>query len=287
MKAGTNGRVFHYHADANPFGGVVTVPKAHTFDTQGSSSLSQAGGSASGKMSSFSPSHGIVIGGAYSSVTGQEDSTEQAWVTEITSVVEGLDLCGVVKADRISCTMSISHPFADPPYYPSVDFSDCRYDNLRINGQQVFPDVQPDMYSRTAGEVAGGQCSWMDDIHVLAQVEDQTNKLLQCNGPSWLNSRYDWVKYPNHRRTKGHLVCSLVQGFTGLGQGMKPFGHVLEVDNLGFLFFGELKVDQRSFSIAMLRAEIRPTHTAVDKGGSGLGATMGVAVAHTNGSSSP
>ena len=44
MTAGTNGRVFHYHADASPFGGNITTPLAYTVSTQASSSVSEGGG---------------------------------------------------------------------------------------------------------------------------------------------------------------------------------------------------------------------------------------------------
>lgn len=286
MAGGTNGRVFHYHADANPFGGNITTPLVYTVSTQASSSVSEGGGHVHSSIGSYQAMNAISVQSAESEIYGLPNDGEGVWETHVTSVVRGLKILDVVTADEIICKFTVKHPYDDPPYYPWVDFSECDFKNLRVNGYVITPIMDRQQFSRTENDVRTRPVCWLDDTVLIGKVCNQNAQLLD-GAPSWISKRYSWVPNPIDRQKKGHAVCSLVQELTGSGAGMNAYGHVLEVDNLGCLFFAELIVHQGSFGVTMLRAEISSAATAQAPKRPGLGATMGVAVAHTNAVGSP
>ena len=288
MDAGTNGRVFHYHADASPFGGNITAPLTYTISTQASSSVSEGGGHVHASVGNYEVMSAISVDSAVSEIYGLPNDGEQVWETHVTSIVRGLNILDIVKIDELTCKYMVKHPYDEATYYPSVDFTACCFGNVEVNGIAVKPIVDAQQFSRSAADVAARGGCWLEDSVLIDRVCTQ-NAALCDNAPDWVNVRYGWVPNVAARQKKGHVVCSLVQGFTGLGTGMTAYGHVLEVANLGVLYFGELIVYQGSFGVTMLRAEISPTAsaTAPGRGGKGLGATVGVAVAHSNATGSP
>lgn len=290
-------RVFHYHADASPFGGTLTVDANPVLiPTAGATSLSQAGGQADSPVHSSSVA-GISVKRACSTITGGLQGSE--WVTEVSSEVYGLDILGVVTADSLICKLKVSHPSTSSPSYPSICFEGCAFNGLKVNGKDIVPTCDLNQYARSGQCLLDAECCWTDDIEMLSAASSQIDKLVQSGGPSSLSDRYGWVKKANQRRAKGHVICSLVTGFSQKGD-CNAFGHVLEVPNFGFLFFGELIVTHGSFGVTMLRAEIlqQPSQPApeppapsqpappppINKTPSG---TVAIATAHTNGSSSP
>ena len=279
-------KAFYYNASATPFGGTLThASQPGPIPTIGSASLSQAGGIVEG-VPSGSSIEGIGVTNACSKITGTEGLS--GWCTELTSSVSGLDILGIVTAKELTCTMKIVHPLTAPPYYPCVSF-DLHCDDLRVNGISVTPDTcQRGQFYRTEAEVAARQCSWLDDVEMMSKVQAQTETTLSAaDCPDWMGVRYGWMKKANCRREKGHDLCSLVTGFNPVN-GIKSYGHVLDLPNLGFLFFGELMVDHTSFGVTLLRAEICPERTRTSrKDKPPIGGTVAVAAGHTKGSSSP
>lgn len=306
MDTGTNGRVFRYHADANPFGGSITAPVVYTISTQASSSVSEGGGHVHASVGSYQVMNAISVASAASEIYGLPNTGAEAWESHVSSCVQKINLLDVVTADEIVCSFTVRHPYDEAVYYPSVDFTQCAYTNLRVNGQLITPKLDTQQFSRTKDQVAANPVCWLDDSDLIGKVCTQ-NQALMNGAPSWLQSRYSWVPITQQRQRKGHAVCSLVQGFAGVGAGVNAYGHVLEVAGFGRLFFGELTVYQGSFGVTMLRAEIDTTATMsapspAPTGGPeqpvpapppppqkspGTLGTVAVAVAHTNASPSP
>lgn len=287
MGAGTNGRVFHYHADANPFGGNITTPLAYTISTQASTSVSEGGGHVHSSIGSYQVMNAISVQSAYSEIYGLPNDKERVWESHVTSVVQGLNILDVVTADEIVCRFTVKHPYDDPPFYPSVDFGQCGFaKNLRVNGSLITPILDLQQFSRTADDVLAREGAWLEDPVLIRDVCTQ-NAALTKKAPAWVVERYSWVRNAADRQRKGHAVCSLVQRFKGLGAGTKAYGHVLEVEKFGRLFFGELIVHQGAFGVTMLRAEIITSAPSQAPKGPGLEGTIGVAVAHTNAVGSP
>ena len=70
-------RVFHYHADANALGGVLTHPYKTVISTAANSSLSNAGGYNSSPTVPFHLDHVLRCKAAYTHTTGGEENNDQ------------------------------------------------------------------------------------------------------------------------------------------------------------------------------------------------------------------
>src|SRR5260370_31006139 len=102
-------RVFYYHADAAPIGGHFTKPDEKLVHSHGSSSLAQAGGHVSARVSSFNLDKLVSFDHAYSEIHGTVTKTG-SWTTHVTSVVEGVNVLDMIKADRVIPVLHVQHP---------------------------------------------------------------------------------------------------------------------------------------------------------------------------------
>src|SRR6266478_9193133 len=129
-------RVFYYHADAAPIGGHFTKPEEKIVHSHGSSSLAQAGGHVTSRVSAFKLDELVSFDHAYSEIHGTV-TKNGSWMTQVTSVVEGLNVLGVVKADRVIAVLSVEHPCNGG--HPKASVAGSEFDNLSIDGVQVNP----------------------------------------------------------------------------------------------------------------------------------------------------
>jgi hypothetical protein len=268
-------RVFYYHGDASPLGGHVTHPIESLVHSQGSVSLSQAGGQASARAERFKLDDIISCEAAYSEVFGTVHKVNGNWTTLVTSVVEGFNILEVVTADRIVSRMAVEHPREG--YHPKVSFVGSQFENLRIGGKPITPNIDLDLLAVAASEtqdvhpvkdsdilgstadlerIGFPDCAWTEHEGFIRKAVDRNSRITSSkDAPEWLKRRFEWVGSAEERKKKGHVLSSLVHEV----QGAKPgscFGHVIHVPDFGNIFLGELSVTQGSFRLTMLRAEM-------------------------------
>ncbi len=137
MDASKN-RVFYFHADAAPIGGHFTKPKEAIIHSHGSSSLAQAGGHVSASVEKYAhPDKLVSFDKAYSEIRGMVSDTG-SWTTEVTSVVEGLNVLDMVKADRVIARLTVEHPSNGGHPKASVagsEITNLTIDNVEINSR--------------------------------------------------------------------------------------------------------------------------------------------------------
>jgi hypothetical protein len=267
-------RVFYYHADASPIGGHFTKPKNVIVHSHGSSSLAQAGGHVSGHHGVFRPTHKLVsFKKAYSEIHGEVTKTG-SWTTEVTSVVEGLNILGVVKADKVISKLTVEHPSDGGHAKASVAGS--RFVNLVIDGVKVNPVLGKNVIPpHEKGKFPDGPIT--DDEDFLARAVTQSEKLVTAkDAPDWLKARYGWVQSKGARKRKGYVQCSLVNKVQVAKRG-RSFGHVIHVPNFGNIFLSELLTSHHVFRLTMIRLEM-----GCDNEG-----TMSIGTSDSNGATSP
>lgn len=275
MNASTE-RVLYYHADASPIGGYLTHPYEAPIQSQASVSLSQAGGHAAARSESFHLDNLVRVGPHYSQVAGSVQKKTGNWTTLVTSVVEDLNVLEVVTADRIVSRIAIEHPRADGEYYPKVVFVGTQFENLRIAGRSVKPEIdlnllsapEPDHSQRSVmeGDILPPEYAprgiefpdrpWNEVGAFVHRAVDQAERIVGNKGaPAWLKRRYEWMLSAEARAKKGYVLSSLVNDVPGAAPG-SSFGHIVHVPGFGNIFLGELIVDQASFGLTMLRIEM-------------------------------
>ena len=267
----SKGRTFYYHADANPLGGSITAPFESVISTQASTSVSQAGGHAHDSVGEFRVGHVVSISRAWSEIYATSHATDGAWVSQVTAVVEDLNVLDIVRVKRMISRLTVRHPHAG--YHPFIEFSGCQYEGVTVSGATLTPTLDLDRFARRfkRGDVL--QESWLHHDGLVGHAVAHSKVVTGAEGaPDWVAPRYGWVAEEKERQDRGHVVCSLVRDIGG-AEPKSSFGHVMQVAGVGNLFFGELTVDQGAFGLTMLRVEM----------GCLADGTLGFATAHSNG----
>src|SRR5260370_2011110 len=207
MDASKN-RVFYYHADASPIGGQFSKPKETIVHSHGSSSVARAGEHVSSSAKIFEHPYTLVyVTQAYSEIHGMVAETG-SWMTVVTSVVEGLNVLDMVKADRVIASLTVEHPSKGGHPKASVigsGFTNLVINDVKINpvlGKNVVPAHKKGMFPDRA---------IIEDENYLARAIRQSQKVTNPKGaPDWILARYGWVQSKTARRRKGYVQCSLL-----------------------------------------------------------------------------
>jgi hypothetical protein len=266
-------RVFYYHADASPFGGHITHPVETIVPSHGSSSLAQAGGHASSSMGPFRLDDIASCEGAHSKIFGTMHKATGSWTTMVTSVIEGLNVLEVVKADRVVSKVAVEHP--RDGYHPKVTFVGSHFDNLRIAGVSINPTLHDNMFASPKNKFPNVPCT--EDKAFIDRAISQSQKMIKAEGsPEWIRTRYGWIGSEKERRKKGYVVCSLVDQ-VGRARPGSSFGHIVHVPGFGNVFLGEVTVSHGQFRLTMIRIEM----------GCPAEGNLSIASAHSNGVTMP
>jgi hypothetical protein len=285
-------RVFHYHADANALGGVLTHPYKTVISTAANSSLSNAGGYNSSATVPYHLDHVLQCKAAYTHTTGGEEGEDENgnWATLTTAVVEGINLLEVVTADKVVAQIGTKHPKIG--HVPSISFVGSQFVNLRINGEIVDPVLdlhpfpappRPKKGSASGKSPAANRLAEIrqfspyhhSDVRKLAKK--QSSKLVgPSHDPDILKRRYGWLASDDEIESRGHLLCSLVTEYRK-GDSKNTYGHVIHVPGFGNVFLAELIFDGKAFHLTMIRAEM----------GCASSGTVSMAAARTNGNPYP
>lgn len=265
-------RIHYFHADASSFGGALDHPVKKIVPSQAAVSLPSTGGFTSTRSGAFNFEEIASCGGAFTHASGGLSLKNGAWTTLVTSAVDKLNILEIVTADRVVAQISIEHPCEG--HHPKITFVGSQFINLRIGGVPVEPVMNLGLLTPDDGYPG---CSWTHHEGFLQRVREQHRRRHEGKKvPAWAVDRYAWVDSPKGIQERGHVVCSLVDSLKGEIPG-KSFGHVVEIEEFGKFFFGEVIVDQGAFQLTMVRAEL----------GCAVHGSLGVASARGNGHTFP
>jgi len=253
-------RVHYYHADATALGGRIKAPFEQLIPVQAPLSLPPVGGYAATRVERFRLEAILSFEAAYTQLAGSVSHKTGGWTTLVTAAVEGLNVLDVITADRLVAQIATEHPLVG--YRPTVTFVGTRFENLRIGGHLVEPVLDLDLCNPQEGDEGARQGSTFDDKSFLAAASEQYRRMSDLPKwvkgkkiPAWVSERYSWDNSEAKRSEKGMVLCSLVNQVNGEFPGT-PFGHVLEIPEIGKVFLGELIVDHNSYRIIMMRLEL-------------------------------
>ena len=245
-------RFHYYHADASAISGYIETPIDEQLPVVAPLSLSPIGGYASSRSESVQFQGFISIDSAYTQVAGSISHKTGGWTTLATSVVEGLNVLDVVTADRMVAQIATEHPRAG--YNPKVSFLGTRFENLRVAGSPIEAAVNLNLCQQASGPDGYPQTSLFDDKNFRSAAEKQARAMTGGgNASAWVGERCAWDNGQLEKRAV--ISCSLVTQVSGKFPGT-PYGHVLEVPEIGKVFLGELLVDHNTFRLIMMRLEL-------------------------------
>ena len=251
-------KVFYFHADANSLGGFIENP-FRVVHSQASVSLPAVGGYASVRGPDFKFEEIISCRSTYTHVAGRPLRTNGPWTARVTAVVEGLEVLGVLSAERIVARVFVEHPEDGGP--PSVSFAGSNYHGLRFLGKDVELSLNSTLLPEhhRGGDVYNEDETFQPEIgwQVLQDVaQRQSSALRDAPGvPGWAIERYGWQNAKEDAGDGGLAICSLVDRVETASPS-QSYGHFLEVPDIGRFFLAEAMLMPQSIQLTMIRAEL-------------------------------
>jgi hypothetical protein len=251
-------KVFYYHADANSLGGYIEEPLEAVIPDVSSISLPAAGGYVTHRSESLNFKEIVSCRSAYTRVAGRSIAEDGPWSTQVTAVVEGLNILEIVTADRIVSQISVEHPREGSG--ASISFAGSRFEGLRIGGSEVCPRLSSRLMG--TGPEADNDSSPILWPALLQAGHGQAREIVRSvtehakrSGYEWVLQRYGWMDEKREQKKDGCVLCSLVDGVEGTVPG-KSIGHFVEIPDFGRIFLGEILAFPHSIQLTMVRAEL-------------------------------
>jgi hypothetical protein len=252
-------RVHYYHADGNALGGTLNHPLGSIISSQAELSLPAAGGFTSKRTGNFNFGEIVRVDHAYTHALGSvSEKPNGGFTTLISSVVEGLNILEVVTCDRIVGQISVEHP-RNGKRHPKVTFIGSQFVNLRIAGKPIIPKINPRLLTPSP-EFPDTAAFYCDKFRQAVRDQHKArggHETLR----QWIHDRYGWVESEEELKERGHLHCSLVDDFEVADSVWGDFpgeryGHCVHIKEIGNFYFGEVIIDQNSWRVIMLQAEL-------------------------------
>ena len=272
-------KVFYYHADANSLGGYIEEPLEAVIPDVSSISLPPVGGYVTHRSKSLNFKEIVSCRSAYTRASGRASAEDGPWSTQVSAVIEGLNILEIVTAERIVSQISIEHPREGTGV--SISFAGSRFEGLRIGGREVCPRLNSRLMG--TGTEADNDSSPILWPALLQAGHGQAREIVQSvsgkakrSGYEWALQRYGWMDEKREQKKDGCVLCSLVDGVEGTVPG-KTVGHFVEIPDFGRIFLGEILAFPHSIQLTMVRAEL----------GCNVHGQVSASSSHINGSTVP
>ncbi len=250
-------KTFYFHADASSLGGFIEKPFQKHLPPQASASLPSVGGHISTRTEAFDFEGVISCRAAHTRVSGRHLEDDGSASILVTSVLEGLNILEIVKAERIVAQVTAEFPAAGG--FPRISFAGTHFDQFVIGHSGAEIALNPGLLGFASGKAARAVLT-QSLFHETGK--QQAAKLVKSvkaeadqNTFRWLTDRYGWMDSDRKTEKDGFSLCSLVDGVGGEIPG-RSFGHVIDIPDFGRLFLGEVLVYPKSVQISMVRAEL-------------------------------
>ena len=248
-------RWFFYHGSALALGGHVSRPYCEVIEPQAAAVLPIVGGHGHARVEDFRYRDLVSFRSATASVSGSPSGPEgrQVFNTLASVTIEGLDVAGVVTADRIVARLVSEHPGDDRdlPILPVGTF----FENLRIAGVEVVPRPHDVLFGSATLRELGAAC------------EQGSSGILDLSGK------------PFRVPSEGvHALTSLYASPSSLAAGCGEAGAWgIQVKGFGTVYLGELVLARGERRLTMIRIEM----------GSPVRASMALGYVGGNGTTHP
>jgi hypothetical protein len=222
---------FHFRAQAHAFSGEIHHPFWYPIKAKASTSLPTIGGLATARYENFSCHEFVSFERARTHVSGREVA-KNVYVTHATTMVENLDIEGVLTADRIVCRLNSTYDSKNPEGLILADGS--RFENLRIAGHKVDVILRHGVLE---------ECNNFEKLRNKIAAEKKSGKVVGVGD--------------------GVVVFTLVEKIvTDLPYVPKDGGYIFEVPNFGKVTVAEIFAEPAARTLTMLHLELGSPQTA-------------------------
>jgi hypothetical protein len=301
---------YFYNASAYGLAGEIERPMRHSISAQAATTLAGSGGRGFQRIDNFSVPHFVSFDAAYTEVGGSFDDCNNQHTTFAYSVIEGLNIAGMITADRVVARMAIYSPpmpdtgdsqeaskkkskktgkaAAKADLEHTFDITGSYFDNLRVAGHKI--DVQLATHRlhqyQTYGDLSSAVTSGADDLQPWGKLDDTRLSKLEELGDQYqaltgFGSRArQWKNNRQHRCMGGMYWCSAA-GHYNLHEHfpeteLHGFGGIICIPKFGVVRLAEVVIHQDRRQLHMLRVDMCSTSSGniVGGGAGGGGGSM-------------
>lgn len=265
---------FRYHGHAVGVGGRIDHPFHEFIEIQAASALPEIGGHGSAESSNFKYRDIVRFDHARTEVTGsrgQDPDGKLIHKTLVRAKVEGLDIMGVVKADRVELRL-VSYADGSAGGQPSFKFTGSHFDNLRIAGVPVTVHLAVDVFDRlqTHDDLAK---SYKDKGEFRRIFHELTLKDRLKEVPETVRRWFQEApeKGSDLPHVGGISTMTLVRKLELARPEFPCWGHVIFIEGFGTIHLAELSVSKCERHATMLRVDFGSPVIGTLEAGTGCG----------------
>ena|SRR5215471_49459 len=276
-------RSLHFHhASAFGVGGQIDRPEKQTIPTQAAIALAPTGGKGSDRVENFKVPGVLSFSAAYVEVGGSLDDSHDTHTTYALSVVEDLNICDVVKADRVVSRLTIYSGAKDAKSEPSFSLSGSHFENLRIAGHSLDVKLgdlsQYDTYGSIDNNSEANRWQLGSNIKDEDLNKEEVKRKLEHNLTivSGVAKRFQQWQSKTFNPADRSFWCSAVErsNLEELIQktDLMQFGGILCVPRFGVIYLAELRIHRSHRHFNMIRVQMcSPGEGGITGGGTGGG----------------
>jgi hypothetical protein len=229
---------FLYRANGLVVGGFLQRPTDELIDPQGGGArLAITGGYNSSRIENFRHRDILSIGSGHSMVSGRKSVDGERFETVVTSVIENLNILGIVTAERIVARVASFHPDQDGAE-PSISPLGSYFQGLRVYGREVHYTCLTDSFR---------------DPETCKELSTFSSMEKKIRGDDKLKGH---ILPDEGWEAKGLLPLSLMRDLRlGDDEDCLP-GNFIEIPDFGVVYLGELIVSQQTRRLTMLRVQL-------------------------------
>ena len=251
---------FRFQGHAIGAGGRIRNPFQEIIEIQAPSALPEIGGYGSTRSTTFRYREILQFEVAHTEVTGSRSTAsggQPVYNTLIKSTVEGLNIMGMVTADRVVANLVSEHP-GEPDGEPSIKLAGTRFENLKIAGVPVKVDLCLDVFYRlhTHQHVLNayqGEPEFrrlFDGITMKNRLQEAPERVRR-----WFHGAPEDGREMPH--TKGITCLSLVRSLQpDRPPEYKGWGHVIHVEGFGTIQLAELQLSKQTRRLTMIQVNL-------------------------------
>src|SRR5258708_23991774 len=220
---------FHFHGHGHALSGEFRHPLWAIIPAQASASLSTIGGIAVAHGENFHFQDFVCFKSAHTHISGKRrrDEAGETFVTHASTVVKGLNILGVVTADRIVSRLTSIHKPKECEGH--IIAEDSRFEGLKINGEDVKVILRHELLVK---------CKTFGDLTKGIAGDRKSGKMVALDEECKV------------------AICSLVEKIETKLQGVDSKRHLIEVPNFGKIFLAEVLAYPGTRTLTMLRLEL-------------------------------
>lgn len=223
---------FHFHAEGHALSGEFRHPLWSLIPAQASASLSTIGGHAIAQAENFHFQDFVCFKSAHTHISGKR-RRDETFVTHASTVVKGLNILGMVTAERIVSRLTSIHSPKEPEGH--IIAEDSRFEGLKIDGEDVKVTLRHDLLVK---------CKTFDDLKKGIAGDKKSGKIVALD------------------EDRQVAICSLVEKIETKLKGVDVKQHLIEVKDFGKIFLAEVFAEPGTRTLTMLRLELGSPHVA-------------------------